>query len=105
MNDETRAYFEEMRRELTAIGGRFDAVDQRFDGLDGKIEAYRREARVIAEKLLDKIELVGEGVRGTVATVERLRADMEGRFNENASLMRAAFRQLRRDIHERRDRP
>jgi len=72
--------------------------------VDGKIEAYRREAGVIAEKLLDKIELVGEGVRGTVATVERLRADTEGSFNENAALMRAAFRRLRRDIHERRGR-
>ena len=104
MDDETRTYFEEIRRQLTAFAGRFDVMDQRFDvmdrrfdGLDGKIEAYRREAGVIAEKLLDKIQLVGEGVRGTVAAVERLRADMDGRFNENATLMRAAFRQLRRD--------
>ena len=119
MDDETRAYLEEIGRQLTAFAGRFDALDRRFDatdgrldvmdrrfdtmdrrfdGLDSKIETYRRETGVITENLLDKIQLVGEGLKGTVAAVDRLRADMEGRFNENATLMRAVFRQLRRDI-------
>jgi len=97
MDDETRAYFEEMRR-------RFDAMDRRSDASDAKLDAYRREAGVTAEHLLDEIKLVAEVARSNGQAVERLRDEMNARFRENDIVLRAAFGQIRSDIEELRDR-
>ena len=118
MDDETRAYFEEMRRRFDATDQRFDAMDQRFDASDrrfdatdrrfdasdAKLDAYRREAGVTAEHLLDEIKLVAEVARSNGQAIERLRGEMNARFRENEIVLRAAFGQIRRDIEERPDR-
>jgi len=104
MDDETRAYFEEMRRRFDAMDQRFDVTDRRFDASDAKLDAYRREAGVTAEHLLDEIKLVAEVGRSNGQAIERLRDEMNARFRENEIVLRAAFGQIRRDVEERPDR-
>ena len=109
MDDETRAYFEEMRHEFAGLRGEFAGLrgevgdlrresDARFRALDEKIDRFDREAGVMAEHLLDEIKLVAEVARGNEQAIDRLRSDMNTRFKENDVVVRAAFGQLRRDI-------
>ena len=109
MDDETRAYFEEMRHEFAGLRGEFAGLrgevgdlrresDARFRTLDEKIDRFGREAGVMAEHLLDEIKLVAEVGRGNGQAIERLRSEMNIRFKENEVVVGAAFGQLRRDI-------
>lgn len=91
MDEDTRAYFEEIRRELNArfdtVDGRFDAVDARFDAVDARITsevaAARRELGVLIEQVRHQLAIVaettiGHGHRLTAneAAIDRLREDM-----------------------------
>jgi hypothetical protein len=96
--------FDAMDQRFDASDQRFDASDQRFDASDAKLDAYRREAGVTAEHLLDEIKLVAEVARSNGQAIERLRDEMNTRFRENEIVLRAAFGQIRSDIEELRDR-
>ena len=106
MDEETRAYFEEMRREFAGLHGEFAdsrrESDSRFQDLDAKIDRVRREAGAMAEHLLDEIKLVAEVARGNGQAIERLRSEMNVRFHESEVVIHGAFGQLRRDIEDRR---
>jgi len=132
MDEETRAGFEDMRRGFAAIEARFDrvdarfaGVDARFDGVDARLdeanqgtaainqrvdtleERVMREIRqlgVITEDLRAQIQLVAEGVVGNARAIERLRTEMNERFRENEVIVGGAFRQIRRDLDELRER-
>lgn len=70
MDDETRAYFEEMRRDLSGLRGEVAEfrgdVDRRFEALDQKIdsraEEIRRDFGVLSEALRRDLQTVIEGV-------------------------------------------
>jgi predicted nuclease with TOPRIM domain len=129
MDEETRAGFDEMLRGLEAmrqemrqgfteingrfgeVNGRFGEVNGRFDEVNGRFEEMNerfgrelRELGVLTEDLRSQIQAVAEGGRGNEQAIERLRLEMHERFRENEIVVGAAFRQIRRDIDELRDR-
>ena len=109
MDDETRAYFEEMRRDLsglrgevtdlrgevTGLRGEFSDfrgdVDRRFEALDDKIdsraEEIRRDFGVLSEALRHDLQTVIEGVDNNTTklaahthSMDVLRDQMNTRF-------------------------
>jgi len=109
--DEMRQGFAEMRQRFVEIDRRFDAVDRRFDAVDRRFEAVEerlggeiRRVGVVTEDLRTQIQLVAEGVEANERAIERVRVEMNERFRENEIVVGAAFRQIRRDIDELRDR-
>ena len=119
MDEDTRAYFEEIRRELNArfdtVDGRFDAVDARFDeidarfgavdarfggmdarftGIDGRFDAV--EARITSEVAAARRELgvLIEQVRHQLAIVAETTIGHGHRLTANE----AAIDRLREDM-------
>ena len=98
MDDETRAYLDEMRRELT---GRFDAVDQHFGVVDRRLEALERHTRhsgIEIEVLRDLFGTVADGVAGNANAIASLRLEMLAGFQERDVVVRAAFAEIRRGL-------
>ena len=108
MDDETKAGFAEMRRGFEEMRMEmrqgFQAMDRRFETTDAKIDTVRREAGVVAEHLQARLELVAEIVGGNARAIERLTTEQDARFRESEVVLQAAFRQLRRDIEDPRNR-
>ena len=118
MDEETRAGFDDMRRGFAEINARLAGVDGRFDEVNrgttevsqrvGTLEErFIREIRqlgVMTEDLRTQIQLVAEGVVINGRAIERVRAEMNEHFRENEIIVGGAFRQIRRDIDELRDR-
>lgn len=114
MDDETRAAFDEMRRRFDGVDQRFDAVaqfivdvGQRFVEVDRRFETVMDEIRrngVLIEDLRHQIGVVAEGEQANARDIERLRIEMHERFRENEVVVGGAFRQIRRDIDELRER-
>ena len=98
--DEMRLGFDEMRRGFAAIDRRFESIDRRFESTDDKI----RGLGVLTEDLRKEIQVVAEGVKGNEQAIGRLETTMNARFRENEIVVHAAFRQIRLDIEELRDR-
>ena len=78
MDDETRAYLDEMRRELA---GHFGVVDRRLEAL----ERHTRRS-------------------GNANAIASLRLEMLAGFQGRDVVVRAAFAEVRRDIEELRQR-
>lgn len=115
MDDETRAGFDEMRRGFeemrqemrqgfAEMNRRLEAIDQRFDAIEERFTDKIRENGVLIEDLRTQIQAVAEGVRINERAIERLRVEMHERFRENEIVVGGAFRQIRHDIDELRDR-
>lgn len=108
MDEQTREYFDSMRRELAryfeAIDQRFNAVDQRFDTVEQRITAEAEETRrhfgVIAESLRNDIKLLVDGLETNRREVAVLREDMHAEFRARDAVLHAAFLEVRRDIAE-----
>ena len=100
MDPETRAFLDEMRRELS---GRFDAVDRRFESMDGKIDGLADEVRrsgVLTEELRRLIQTVAENVALNNKALDRFRTDVYRDMNAGFSLVHVALGALRGDIDE-----
>ena len=111
MDDETRAYLDEMRRELAgrfdAVDRRFDGVDQHFDGVDRRLEAlerYTRRSGIEIEVLRDLFRTVADGVAGNANAIASLRLEMLAGFQGRDVVVLAAFAEVRRDIEDLRQR-
>ena len=119
------ARFDGIDARFTAVDAQFAAVDVQFAGVDARFdeanqgtaainqrvdtleERFMREIRqlgVITEDLRAQIQLVAEGVVGNGRAIERLRGEMNERFRENEVIVGGAFRQIRRDLDELRER-
>ena len=110
MDDETRVYLDDMRRELS---GRFDrldtkvaSLDAKVGGLDVKVDGTRREFGTLIEALRHDVQTVIEGVdmntkklAGHTQSLERLRDQMNLRFavvrTDLAEIQGRAFRRRR----------
>jgi predicted nucleic acid-binding Zn-ribbon protein len=116
--DEMRRGFAAMNQRFEAIDRRFEAIDQRFEAVDRRFEVVDRRFDAIEERFTDKIrengvliedlrtqiQAVAEGGRVNERAIERLRGEMHERFRENEIIVGGAFRQIRHDIDELRDR-
>ena len=102
MDDETRAYFEDMRRDLSGLRGEVTGVrgelsdfrgevDRRFEALDQKADSRAQEIRrdfgVLTEALRRDLQTVIEGVDDNTTkiaahtrSIEVLRDQMNTRF-------------------------
>lgn len=102
MDDETRTYFEEMRRDLSGLRGEVTGlrdelsdfrgdVDRRFEALDQKIDSraaeIRREFGVLSEASRRDLQTVIEGVDDNTKklaahthSIDVLRVQMNTRF-------------------------
>ena len=102
MDDETRAYFEELRRDLSGLRGEVTGVrgelsdfrgevDRRFEALDQKADSRAQEIRrdfgVLTEALRRDLQTVIEGVDHNTSktaahthSIEVLRDQMNTRF-------------------------
>jgi len=67
-------------QRLGEIERRFGEIDRRFDDADRQLEELRRHFDVVAESLMSKIELVGEGVRTVDQKLDRLAGETRGEF-------------------------
>jgi hypothetical protein len=82
---ETRSGLAEMRQHIdSGLAETRQYIDaglaaERRHG-DGRAAETRRFIAVLAESLMSKIELVGEGVRTNGEQLERFRADVQDRF-------------------------
>ena len=116
--DRVDARFDQVDARFAGVDARFDGVDARLDEanqetasinqrVDTLEERFMREIRqlgVITEDLRAQIQLVAEGVVGNARAIERLRTEMNERFRENEVIVGGAFRQIRRDLDELRER-
>jgi archaellum component FlaC len=123
--DQVDARFDQVDARFAGVDARLGGVDARFDGVDARLdeanqgtaaisqrvdtleERFMREIRqlgVITEDLRAQIQLVAEGVVGNGRSIERLRTEMNERFRENEVIVGGAFRQIRRDLDELRER-
>lgn len=73
MDPETRAYLEDMRRELNV---RFDGVDQRFVRLESEL---RRHFGVLIEQVRHDLQIVAEMVVENTESIATIRARLEAR--------------------------
>ena len=55
-------------------------LDRRFGEIDHRFDELRRHFDVVAEQLMDKIQLVGEGVIGVDRKVDRLAVETRVEF-------------------------
>jgi hypothetical protein len=80
VDPETRAYLEDMRRELNL---RFDGVDQRFDGVDQRFVQLESELRrhfgVLIEQVRHDLQIVAEMVVENTESIAIIRARLEAR--------------------------
>jgi hypothetical protein len=80
VDPETRAYLEDMRRELNL---RFDGVDQRFDGVDQRFVQLESELRrhfgVLIEQVRHELQIVAEMVVENTESIATIRARLEAR--------------------------
>jgi hypothetical protein len=80
VDPETRAYLEDMRRELNL---RFDGVDQRFDGVDQRFVQLESELRrhfgVLIEQVRHELQIVAEMVVENTESIAIIRARLEAR--------------------------
>lgn len=126
MADETRSYFEEIRRQLAEVRdgstelrgefqemrrdvtARFEVMDRKVDALDRKVytesQETRRQFGAIAEALRDDIRTVAEGVVANTEAIATLGSGMDARFRASDAVVQAAFAELRRDIEDLRAR-
>ena len=123
--DRVDARFDQVDARFDRVDARFAGVDTRFAGVDARLdeanqgtaainqrvdtleERFMREIRqlgVITEDLRAQIQLVAEGVIVNGRAIERLRGEMNERFRENEVVVGGAFRQIRRDLDELRER-
>jgi len=72
--------FGEIERRFDDVDQRFADVDRRFGDADRQFEELRRHFDVVAESLMSKIELVGEGVRTVDQKLDRLAGETRGEF-------------------------
>ena len=97
MDEDIRAAFDavldEMRRGFVEVDRRFATV----------MDEIRRNG-VLIEDLRKDIQVVAEGNGNNERAIDRLRAEMHERFRENEIVVGDAFRQIRRDIDELRQR-
>ncbi|MBI4593042.1 MAG: hypothetical protein HY728_02410 [Candidatus Rokubacteria bacterium] len=68
--------FDTVDRRFDAVDRRFDGVDKRFGEFDDRFTELRRHFDTVAESLMSKVELVGEGVRTVDQKVDRLGVEM-----------------------------
>lgn len=73
VDPETRAYLEDMRRELNV---RFDGVDQRFVRLESEL---RRHFGVLIEQVRHDLQIVAEMVVENTESIATIRARLEAR--------------------------
>ena len=73
VDPETRAYLEDMRRELNV---RFDGVDQRFVQLESEL---RRHFGVLIEQVRHDLQIVAEMVVENTESIAIIRARLEAR--------------------------
>ena len=80
VDPETRAYLQDMRRELNL---RFDGVDQRFDGVDQRFVQLESELRrhfgVLIEQVRHDLQIVAEMVVENTESIAIIRARLEAR--------------------------
>jgi hypothetical protein len=82
---------EYLDRRFNNLDGRFSEIDRRFDEL-------RRHFDVVAEQLMDKIQLVGEGMIGVDQKVDRLAVEVRTEFqNVDRRLLHVQARVIGRD--------
>ncbi len=102
MDEETRAYFEEMRRELAGVRGGLADLHRDLEALDRTVDTQAQETRrqfgVVAEALRAEIQTVAEGVAANTGVIERLRSEIHQEMDERFTVVHAAFAQVRRDI-------
>jgi archaellum component FlaC len=93
VDPETRAYLDEMRREinqrldgvdrrLDGVDQRFDAVDQRFDGVDQRFESADRrvvQLGVLIEQVRHEVQTVAEMVVANTEAIAGLRLRLDTR--------------------------
>jgi hypothetical protein len=73
MDDETRAYFEEMRRDLSGLRG--EVAEFRGD-VDRRFEALRRDLQTVIEG----VDTNGKKITAHTRSIEVLRDQMNTRF-------------------------
>lgn len=102
MDEETRAYFGEMRRELAGFRGELADLHRDLQALDRQVDTQAQETRrqfgVVAEALRAEIQTVAEGVVANTGAIERLRSEIHQEMDERFTIVHAAFAQVRRDI-------
>jgi len=90
--------FSDLDGRFGEIDRRFGEIDRRFDEIDRRFDELRRHFDVVGEQLMDKIQLVGEGVTGVDQKVDRLAADMRTEFqNVDRRLLHLQARVIGRD--------
>ncbi|HEY4911624.1 MAG TPA: hypothetical protein VIJ73_19075 [Methylomirabilota bacterium] len=114
-----RQEFGTVREEFGTLRQEFGAVREEFGTLRADFDELRREVRdsavetrrhfdVVAEDLRHDIRGIAEGVIALSERVDRfdvgVRAEMNERFTATHAVVRAAFRDVRRDIAELRSR-
>lgn len=91
-----------LAEQFGEINRRFDAVDQRFEVMDRKIDEKFEEAKrhfgVLAERLESKVERLAEGVRGFDRQFQGHCRQSEAAHGEIISLVRLTYRDLRRRV-------
>jgi hypothetical protein len=105
VDDETRALFHDLHRDLIAEA---TEARRRFDTLDQRIGAEAARTRphfdVVAESLRSDITLVIEGLEVTRRSVAVLRTETPVEFRARDAVLHAGFSALRRDIGDIRQR-
>lgn len=84
MDDETRAYLDDMRRELMgrfdANDRRFETMDGRFDAIDGRFDAIDRRFETM-DRRFDAIDGRFEIIDRRFETIDRRFETIDGRFD------------------------
>ena len=91
------------------IGKKFDQVDQRFEGierrldqmatkdeLEAKLAETRRHMGVLVEAVRDDVRQVAEGVAETNQRLDRFEQKVEAEFVETRAMIRVSYAQLDR---------
>ena len=95
------------------IGKKFDQVDQRFEGierrldqmatkdeLEAKLAETRRHMGVLVEAVRDDVRQVAEGVAETNQRLDRFEQKVEAEFVETRAMIRVSYAQLDRRIQD-----
>ena len=95
------------------IGKKFDQVDQRFEGierrldqmatkdeLEAKLAETRRHMGVLVEAVRDDVRQVAEGVAETNQRLDRFEQKVEAEFVETRAMIRFSYAQLDRRIQD-----
>jgi hypothetical protein len=110
MDDETRTYFESIRREIGGlrdeVRGEIGALRDEMGGLHDEMRRElattsaedRRHFGVIAEALRQDIQTVAEGVLVANQAIDRLRVDLRRELDDHFETVRLSFEDVRRSI-------